>query len=53
LTRKLIAVVYQQRNFYINVNETRPDIEEILTKLSKVELDGPKLTEAYKEITSK
>jgi hypothetical protein len=48
LTKKLISVLYQHKKFFLSVKEARPTIDYVLEKLSKLELDGPQLTEAYK-----
>jgi len=50
LTRKLIGVVHQQKQYYNYFNGTRPIIQEILSKLEKLQAKDPQLTEAYAQL---
>lgn len=50
LTRKLIGVVHQQKQYYEHWTLTKPVIAEILGKVDKLKMQEPQLTEAYKQL---
>ena len=50
LTRKLMTVVYQQKNYYLSSSATRQLVREIIEKSDRLTQKDPQLTEAYKQI---
>lgn len=50
LTKKLIGVIFQQKEFYLGCSSARPVLSAILKKLESVQSSDPQLTEAYKQL---